>query len=133
MQGELAKLGVPSDASYTNFLLAQSGEYVALVAADGTTVASEFGPGGTQYPNQRAGITYGVYGSPLQTGFMFNTTPGAANDASNAVLGFVADTQFDIDRGFQGLLSRLFLSPSGDKLISQLSGFLCQSRRLALC
>jgi hypothetical protein len=75
-------------------------EYLALVETDGATVLSEFGPGGSPYPNQRAGITYGYFGSPAQVGFLFNPTPNALNDDSSAVLGFVKDTTFDIDRGF---------------------------------
>ncbi len=85
---------------HTNFVLAQAGEYLALVEPDGVTVVSEFGPEGSDYPNQRAGVSYGYFGDPERVGFMFNPTPGEANDDSTAVLGFVADTEFDIDRGF---------------------------------
>ncbi len=88
------------DPLHASFVLAQAGEYVALVGPDGTSVISEFGPGGSNYPEQRPDITYGIFGSPGQVGFLFNPTPGAANDDSSAVLGFVDDTEFDIDRGF---------------------------------
>ena len=88
------------DNLHTNFNLGAGGEYVALVAADGTTVVSEFGAGGADYPEQKADITYGFYGDPLQIGFMLNPTPDAANDASSGVLGFVEDTKFSTDRGF---------------------------------
>ena len=84
---------------HTNFSLDSSGGYLALVSPDGT-VASGFGAAGVPYPPQRAGISYGVYGTPLQTGFMRTTTPEAANNASSGVLGFVADTKFSTDRGF---------------------------------
>ncbi len=85
---------------HTNFSLGANGEYVALVAADGTTIMTEFGSGGADYPPQKANVTYGFFGNPLQIGFMLNPTPNAANDSGSGVLGFVADTQFDIDRGF---------------------------------
>ena len=86
------------DPLHTNFVLAQTGEYLALVGPDGSTVLSEFGAEGTNYPNQRAGVSYGNFGSPPEPGFFFTPTPEAANDDSSAVLGFVADTEFDIDR-----------------------------------
>ena len=85
---------------HTSFLLASGGEYVALVQPDGTTVQSEFGVGGTDYPSQRSGISYGLYGTPERTGFMGNPTPNAANDDASGFLGFVKDTQFSVDRGF---------------------------------
>lgn len=87
------------DPLHTNFVLAQNGEYLALVAPNGTVV-SEYGENGTDYPNQRAGISYGVYGTPETVGFMFDPTPGEENDDRTAVEGFVADTEFDMDRGF---------------------------------
>lgn len=87
------------DPLHTNFVLAQKGEYLALVAPNGTVV-SEYGENGTAYPNQRAGISYGRYGTPAKVGFMFDPTPGEANEDSTAVEGFVADTEFDTDRGF---------------------------------
>ncbi len=88
------------DPLHASFVLAQAGEYVALVGPDGTSVISEFGPGGSNYPEQRPGVSYGFFESPGQVGFLFNPTPNAANDDSSAVLGFVDDTEFDIDRGF---------------------------------
>lgn len=88
------------DPLHTNFVLSQTGEYLALVAPDGTTVVSEFGPNGTDYPNQHSGVSYGLHGAPASIGYMLNPTPGEANDSSSAVAGFVDDTEFDVDRGF---------------------------------
>ena len=88
------------DPLHTNFLLDRSGEYLALVDADGTTVLSEFGSNGAEFPEQRPGWSYGDIGSPGQVGYMPNPTPGSANDGNGTVLGFVADTEFDINRGF---------------------------------
>ena len=44
---------------HTNFGLSASGEYVALVAPDGSIV-SEYGTAGDSYPEQRSNISYGV-------------------------------------------------------------------------
>ena len=78
---------------HTGFRLASSGGYLALVAADGSSVLSEF----TAYPLQRTDISYGV--SPGGgAGYFQVPTPGGQNAA--ALAGFVADTAFDVDRGF---------------------------------
>jgi hypothetical protein len=45
---------------HTNFKLAIEGEYLALVAADGTTVVDSFAP----YPAQRDDVSYGVGTNP---------------------------------------------------------------------
>ena len=51
------------------------------------------------YPRQREDTSYGYFGSlPEGIGFFVSPTPGAAN--GDAVLGFVEDTKFSIDRGF---------------------------------
>jgi hypothetical protein len=44
---------------HTNFALNASGEYLALLAPDGTVV-SEFGSKDTEYPPQRPNVSYGV-------------------------------------------------------------------------
>lgn len=88
------------DNLHTNFSLSAGGEYLALVAPDGTTVLSEFGTPTQDYPSQNAGNTYGFFGDPLQIGYMLNPTPDAPNDASSGVSGFVEDTKFSVDRGF---------------------------------
>ena len=84
---------------HTNFSLDSAGDYVALVSPAGAVV-SEFGAAGALYPPQRGGVTYGFYGAPLQIGFMRTPTPNALNNSATAVLGFVADTKFSVDRGF---------------------------------
>lgn len=77
---------------HTNFGLRAAGEYLALIAPDGTTIRGEF-----TFQNQRANISYGV-GSAGAIGYFANPTPGQPNGSSFA--GFVADTVFNIDRGF---------------------------------
>ncbi len=42
---------------HTNFRLQNSGQYLALVAPDGVTVASSFSP---SYPDQRRNVSYGI-------------------------------------------------------------------------
>jgi hypothetical protein len=88
------------DNLHTNFSLNANGEYLALVAADGLTVLSEFGSALENYPPQNAGNTFGFFGDPLQSGFLLNPTPGAENDSSSGVSGFVEDTVFSVTRGF---------------------------------
>src|SRR5688572_17789481 len=68
-----------------------------LVAADGTTILSQFGPG---LEEQRADVSYGTQGNCGSglAGYFLVPTPGAPNGV--AVPGFVADTKFSPDRGF---------------------------------
>ena len=92
----------PTDGGnlHTNFSLSADGESLALIAADGETVISAFGTPEEDFPRQREGISYGVFGDPLEEGYMLVPTPGAANDVESAVFGFVSDTDFSISRGF---------------------------------
>jgi len=63
---------------HANFKLSSSGEYLALVDPDGSTVVSEFSPG---FPQQVVGYSYGI-GSGAGTGYFEVPTPGAANGAA---------------------------------------------------
>jgi Lamin Tail Domain len=78
---------------HTNFGLAANGEYLALVQADGRTVASAWTPA---YPEQFADVSYG---SVAGTDYYFSKpTPGSANAP-----GFVAPVdapRFSQSRGF---------------------------------
>jgi len=76
---------------HTNFLLSAGGEYLALVAPDGTTIIHDFGPG---VPNQETDISF-----DLNDLYLTQPTPGAVN-IGPGVTGFVKDTKFSIDRGF---------------------------------
>jgi hypothetical protein len=49
----------PPGELHTTFKLDKDGEYVALVEADGATIASEYGPGGTDFPVQTEDVSYG--------------------------------------------------------------------------
>lgn len=70
-----AKTNPPANELHTNFRLAGSGEYLALVAADGTTVLDSYAP---SYPQQYANTSYGRIG-PDQHFYFPNPTPGRVN------------------------------------------------------
>jgi hypothetical protein len=69
---------------HTNFSLNADGEYLALVAPDGTK-KSEFSP---RFPGQEADVSYGTdyaaAGQPLR--YFATPTPGAANTRAEAVI-----------------------------------------------
>ena len=78
---------------HTSFSLDAAGEYLALVTADGATIASEFAP---VFPPQFRDISYGV--GTNGNAYFAQPTPGKANGTGYA--DYVADTKFDHDRGF---------------------------------
>lgn len=83
---------------HTNFKLSANGEYLALTRDDGNggfAVAGEFSP---EYPPQEEGFSFGFAPDGISLGFLEIPTPNSAN--GDVALGFVADTTFDIDRGF---------------------------------
>jgi len=67
-----------TDNLHTGFKLSAGGEYVALVHSVGTSVVSEFGTNGADFPPQFNDVSYG-HGSNASTGFFFTPTPNAAN------------------------------------------------------
>ena len=64
---------------------------------DGLTIVSEYGPGGADYPDQDAGVSFGGFEEGQQQGYFSTATPGARN--SDGFLGYVKDTTFSVDRG----------------------------------
>ena len=94
---------------HTNFNLSASGEYLALVAADGVTPISEFAPG---YPAQQSDISYGFTGLYLP-----EPTPGAAN--GSGVTGFVGDVSISVPRGFysSSFLTQISTPTAGATLV----------------
>ncbi|MEN8797124.1 MAG: lamin tail domain-containing protein [Akkermansiaceae bacterium] len=72
---------------HTNFKITSNGGFLALVDPDGSTIINQF-----NFPSQRTDISYSL------AGYLSPATPGEENGA--ATNGFVADTTFDIDRGF---------------------------------
>jgi len=82
---------------HTNFKLSAGGDYVALVRPD-FTIASAFGPGGSDYPSQSDDVSYGLHPFTSTSVYFSSPTPGAANDPTG--LAQVADTTFSPDRGY---------------------------------
>lgn len=80
---------------HADFKLRAAGEYLALVAPDGTVV-SEFGQGGADYPPQQTDISYGL--TPQGIRFFPEPTPGSEN--TDGVLGFLEPVTFSAERGF---------------------------------
>ena len=75
----------PEHPLHTNFKLGKKGDYLGLIQADGTTVASELAP---QYPAQRIDISYGLPESffnaprksaPPALGYLAVPSPGFPN------------------------------------------------------
>ncbi len=78
----------PTKPLHTNFVLNQSGDYLALVKPDGVTVATEFAP---SYPPQFENVSYGITqptaaGETAIRGFFRVPTPGAPNGGSSTLL-----------------------------------------------
>jgi hypothetical protein len=82
---------------HTNFKLSADGEYLALTTPSGG-VASEFAPGGTDFPPQSDDISYGLHPSTGDAVFFSAPTPGAPNDAGGVAR--TSETRFSPDRGF---------------------------------
>ena len=90
-----------ANAFHTNFELSQDGEYLALVAADGQTIFSEFAD---RYPDQRTGFSFGIGNNEAagsQRRYFPTPSPKAANGEGRADLPpRVADTRLSVNRGF---------------------------------
>lgn len=84
----------PGARLHTNFQLNDQGEYLALLAPDAETVATEFTP---QFPPQVTDASFGLDATGAQR-FFPTPTPGTANGAG--FVDRVADTKFNVDRGF---------------------------------
>ena len=92
---------------HTNFKLAKSGEYLALMAPD-ESISSEFGPAGSSYPNQSDDISYGVHPVTDRIVFFENPTPGAKNDAD--CIARVAPLEISPTRGLYQSAQQISLS-----------------------
>ena len=88
---------IPGARLHANFSLSASGEYLALVKPDGTTIASQFSP---VFPQQVSDVSYGFAqaGSPpaytvTASGVYFTApTPGTVNLGGSAVPGPVVES-----------------------------------------
>jgi hypothetical protein len=81
---------------HTNFRLSADGEYLALVAPDGTTVIHEYAP---SYPGQVPDRSYGLASDLVTERCFVEPTPGAANDET-AACSLIAEVSFSVERGF---------------------------------
>ena len=91
---------------HTNFRLGRGGEYLGLIAPDGSSVVSDFAP---EYPQQFDDISYGG------NNYFLQATPGAAN--SSGVAGFAEPIESDLEHGIYSTPQTLSLTtdlPSGE-------------------
>jgi hypothetical protein len=72
----------PAAPLHTNFSLNGDGEYLALVAPDGTT-RNEFAP---QFPDQEEDVSYGVDFARSRLAYFAEPTPGALNARAEVVI-----------------------------------------------
>ncbi len=93
---------------HTNFQLDATGEYLALVAPDGTTILTEFGSAAVPFPRQRADISYGSGETALETVLLgenaalrYLVPPDAGALDPDWAGNFFDDTQWSI--GFSGI------------------------------
>jgi hypothetical protein len=97
----------PSNNLHTNFKLSGTGEFLALVEPDGTTLSYSYGD---VYPAQRQDISYGIYHEQLV--FFSEPTPGAEN-----ILGDLPVAPlFSHTRGFYDSEFTVSLSSPGENV-----------------
>ena len=79
---------IPGEELHSNFKLSSSGEFLALIKPDGTTISHSYSP---DFPPQIADISYGIYGTISNE--ILN--PATIDHASHVVsLGNASDTRF---------------------------------------
>lgn len=93
---------------HTNFKLSGSGEYLALVADDGSTIIQDFGD---KYPVQQQDVSYGLIGDEFK--FMSTPTPGQSNQDD----GIITPPTFSHNRGFFESSFSLEISSSNSETI----------------
>ena len=69
---------LPAGEWHTSFKLSRSGEYLALVRPDGTTIAAEYEPA---FPSQSPDVSYGLTAGLDEETFFATPTPGMPNPA----------------------------------------------------
>ena len=97
------------DNLHTNFKLAKSGEYLALMTPDGS-ITSAFGPAGSSYPNQSNDVSYGIHPVTDNVVFFENPTPGAKNNEDG--IARVAPIEVSPTRGLYQSTQKITLSTS---------------------
>lgn len=78
----------PGNELHTNFKLSRDGEFLALVQADGVTIASQYAPA---FPEQSEDVSYGLSADLSLTGYFALPTPGGSN-----LLEPIADGSVDV-------------------------------------
>ena len=79
---------------HTSFELDGDGEYLALVAPDGVTIATEYAPA-KQYPD----VSYGLIDAAGTHGYMDEPTPGAPNSTISAGVEVAKKVKASVVRG----------------------------------
>ncbi|MFB6320069.1 FN3 associated domain-containing protein [Saccharicrinis sp. FJH54] len=97
----------PAGTLHTNFKLSGSGEFLALVKSDGTSIAFSYGE---LYPGQRSDVSYGIYLG--QQTFFKDPTPGSVNVLTDQVLA----PEFSVKRGFYDAPFEVELTVADDAL-----------------
>ncbi len=87
---------VPGSPLHTNFALGGTGEFLGLIAPDGTTVVHAYAP---QFPEQFPDRSWGLASDLVTERCFISPTPGEGNDES-LPCSLVQDVQFSAPRGF---------------------------------
>ncbi|MDP6525948.1 MAG: lamin tail domain-containing protein, partial [Kiritimatiellia bacterium] len=98
---------------HASFALKGSGEYLALVDTNGTTVVDSYDP---EYPEQSSDISYGILADRISLGYFDEPTPGAENTSGYS--GIAEDPQFSRESG--ALTNDLLLTLSTTSLTAQI-------------
>lgn len=102
----------PAGHWHTNFALANSGEYLALLSPDASVLA-EFAPA---FPPQFSDVSYGLAGDPAQLVYFTKPTPGAENGPGFAsLLEYEGRLSFAFGRGF-------YSAPFEERITSTIPG-----------
>jgi|GEM_PF-1330464 CotH protein. len=104
----------PSGSLHTNWGLSAGGEYLGLIAADGTTVVSEYAP---SFPSQSDDQSYGITqptdaSETPQIGYFSTPTPGARNGGAES-LAITSRVQFSRRSGLFAGTTTVSLSGAG--------------------
>ena len=97
----------PTDGAnlHTNFQLASTGEFLALVKPDGVTIASQL-----DFPELYTDVSYGQNAAANEIGFLQMPTPNAANGDTAAQIA--NQVTFSHQRGYYDAAFQLTLTPT---------------------
>ncbi|MGE5609608.1 MAG: CotH kinase family protein, partial [Bacillota bacterium] len=114
-------LAVAGQQLHTNFSLNDAGEYLALVAPDGSTIVSEYAPA---YPPQLEDVSYGyIPGGTINTTILTTRSSARFLIPSNSNLGSTwTGRQFDDSKWTNGSLGLGFETNTGNPLPNEIEG-----------